>query len=332
MDEDHKQKRIAFRDITDRGWQLQLIRSTWLPVMQKAVLIAIDSRGGYRAISDQRPGVVGCTASHATLAHDIGAHEDSVGRALRALKKLGLIDAQKRGCSGGAIIEDKRICWSNLDDLWQRQQEEVAPKSHPELPDKKGEKGDKRIETDIHPDIETDIDSDIHPDAPPEEVDKRLNEETNYSLSPPEAPARDTRERTISFLTVQRRDGTLRPKILLGLRKMPPPVRYGEAWWKVIDAMDSRGITTPNELIERFIALQLSPKYVLHVLNESVKRDGALYYALCDLRFEGFERWRNKQVADIHEWGKLYNKTEAEIRAKLKEWGCPVDDPPRPSS
>lgn len=280
------QKELVFRDITARGWQLNLLRATWLPMIEKAVLIAIDGRGGHRPASDRRAGVVGCIASHATLANDIGAHEDSVGRALRKLKKAGLITATKRGCSGGSIIEDKRICWSNLDALWQ-EQNEAPDEVHPD------------IETDIDSGIHPDNDSDIDPDARSDKTRKRGNEETN-NPPPPTSPAKPSE-----------------PK-----RRTVPAIPEG--WGRVAKVLKARKVRARKPLCRALAASGVPVGLALETIAQASAdaTPGALYFELEQLGPDDVEDWIGRQRAlakQIRAAGERENVGEAAIVAMLKK-------------
>lgn len=288
--EPSSQKSLVFRDITDAGWQRQLLRGVCLPTMQKFVLQAINNRGGHRPIADRRPGIFGCTASHAKLGEDMNVDEETVGRAIRALKKAGLIDAEKRGCHGGSIFEDKRICWSNLDALWQEQQEALSPRAVHET------------------DSETDSHSDSETDSAPDKVNKCVSVKDPPPLIPSEASA------TSVAKPPALPEGWGKVRKALQAKTFAVRTRDG----KIVE----QKLAAPlRKLCERLAASGVPPALALKVID-ATSRDATpagLYNALLDLGPDDVEEWRRELAARIRAAGEAEGRTEAEIVACLQK-------------
>lgn len=291
--------KLSFPDITDRVWQRNLLRSTYLPFMQKAVLNAINDRGGYRVASDRRLGIVGCTASHATLARDIGVAAETVGRALRQLKKAGLVISTKQGCPGGSILEDKRICWSNLDALWQQQQENARP-SHPEARRNDVVRVESGIDSDIHSDNEADIDSGARSDK----TDKHLNNQESTPSSPP-------------------------TQVLL-FERLP------EGWGRVAKALNARNVRARKQLCKALAKAGVPIALVLTMINTAGKdvTPAGLYHELSQIGPDDIEDFyvaleaKRELAKQIRFHGELEKVGEERIVAKLQKCGVLEFDQP----
>lgn len=265
------QRTLAFRDIADQGYRLHLIRATILPAAQKAVLRSIYDHGGHRAVGDNRGHVKGCFASHETIAVEVGFCVRTVGQAVRQLKAAGLIHARKIGQSGGAIIEDKRIVWSNLDALFAMQQGLDVPAE------------DESI--DVEPPRREGIDPATHPAI----------ETASHPAIDPATIAEETLE-------------TIKPKKQEPTPPSPPKPRTGagpdvdrlpEGWEGVFKTLVNRGVLKAKalccELAGRGVPIALADKRITKAGANA--NGGALRVALRELGPDDVERWNAEQRA-----------------------------------